>query len=136
MANLTDDVLSAVFKGKSRAPQISKFIFGNINSVRSALERLEQRGEIVRTRRGEYSPLPSFSDQIEPEEVVGWYFSGLNYEKDLGLEIFGNYTVDEAEDVLREYARLNLLHYNDNFYGIAEIQWNGEELDEIIEVNL
>ena len=77
-----------------------------------------------------------FEEQIEPEEVAGWYFSGLNYEKDLGLEIFGNYTVDEAEDVLREYARLNLLHYNDNFYGIAEIQWNGEELDEIIEVNL
>ena len=111
MANLTDDVLSAVFKGKSRAPQISKFIFGNINSVRSALARLEQRGEIVRISRGEYSAPPSFSfdsfvtdffdsveqiiedifeEQIEPEEVAGWYFSGLNYEKDLGLEIFGN----------------------------------------------
>jgi len=86
--NLTSDVLNAILKGKSRAPEISKFIFGNVNSVRSALARLESRGLITRTGRGAYAPAQigeshssSFSSD-EPEAdliAIRHYVSTLHY---------------------------------------------------------
>ena len=134
-ANLTSDVLKAVISGKHRAPEISKFIFGNVNSVRSALARLHNRGQIVRVSRGNYfvTQLPaSFSD----EDVQGWYLSGLQYTRNIGVKIFGlDLDINEAELILRSHME-NVEHYNHDFYGIGEIRYNHEQLDKVIEVNL
>ena len=43
--------------------------------------------------------------------------------------------IDEAENILRE-ALEGVQNYNPDFYGIAEIDDNGELIDEVEEVNL
>ena len=75
-------------------------------------------------------------ETIQEPEVTGWYLSGLQYERNIGITIFGDYDIDEAEDILRDYAEANLANYNNDFYGIAEIGHNGESLRKVIEVNL
>ena len=71
------------------------------------------------------------------DNVSGWYLSGLQYSRDIGVIIYGDYSIDEAEDILREYASESIANYNDGFYGIGEIGYDGSSpLDEIIEVGL
>lgn len=131
--NLTSDVLNAVKAGKTKAREIAKFVLGNENSVRSALSRLTERGEINQVSRGEYKPL---SPPFFQEEVQGWYMSGLQYGRDVGVIIYG-VSEDEAEIELREYLAANVANYNDGFYGLGSISYDGfSELEEIQEVNL
>ena len=75
-------------------------------------------------------------DESRDEDIQGWYLSGLQYNRNVGVTIFGDLDIDEAESMLREYASQNIQNYNDDFYGIAEIDYNGETLDEVDEVNL
>ena len=71
------------------------------------------------------------------EEITGWYLSGLTYNKDLGVIIYGDHDIDEAESILRDFAERSIPHYNDGFYGIAAIEYDGTSpIDEVIEVNL
>ena len=131
--SLTSDVLNAVKSGKNRAGEIATFILGNENSVRSALSRLTERGEIIQESRGFYRALsPPFLEQ----QVEGWYMSGLKYGRDVGVMIFG-VSEDEAEIELSEYLASNVANYNEGFYGLGSIPYDGtSQLNEIIEVNL
>lgn len=133
--SLTNDVLSAVNSGKSKANEIASFILGNKNSVRSALARLEKRGEITRVSRGVYEGLTPPTSFSTGEDVEGWYLSGLQYGRNIGVKIYG-LPIDEAEEVLTAYAERGIEGYNPFFYGIGEIPHNGEPLNEVIEVNL
>ncbi len=89
----------------------------------------------VSAERGLTTSTAVDSSEEEEEEIIeGWYMSGLQYGRDVGAMIFG---VDEAtaEDLLTEFLSTTD-HYNPAFYGLGEIDHNGEPLDEIIEVNL
>ena len=71
------------------------------------------------------------------DNVSGWYLSGLQYSRDIGVIIYGDYSINEAESILREYAEESVSNYNDGFYGIGEIGYDGSSpLDEVIEVGL
>ena len=136
MRNITNDVLRAVREFRyRRAGDIARLVQANRNSVRSALARLESRGEITRVGRGEYTSPITFSKT--EEDVDGWYLSGLQYNRNIGIKIYGIEDIEEAELILREYAISNINNYNDDFYGIGSIPYDGiSPINEVIEVNL
>ena len=75
--------------------------------------------------------------EVDEPEITGWYLSGLTYNKDVGVIIYGDHDIDEAESILRDFAQRSISHYNDGFYGIAAIEYDGTSpIDEVIEVNL
>lgn len=130
MKTLTDDVLSAIIKGKKTSLEIARFTLANRNSVKSAIGRLAARGEIIRESRGSYIPSPSsFS------EPNGWYLSGLQYERNIGFMIFGDYEDFEAQPILIRAAEQET-DIDLNFWGLASIPYEGQPLDEVIKVNL
>lgn len=137
---LTGDVLNAVRKGRASADTIAKFILSDKpNSIRSALARLEDKGLIERTSRGRYVPVEEIGEAHTPSfsSVNGFYLSGLQYNRDVGLTIFGeNLDIETAENQLREYAEFNVKNYNPDFYGIASIPYRGEVLEIVNEINL
>ena len=128
MASLTNDVLSAVIKGKSRAPEISKFIFGNINSVRSALARLTQRGEIIRVRRGSYAP-PSSTFLYEH------YLADTHYNRGIGVIMYTEEETEEEEiliEALQKVMRDADLGFILSFgYSRERVPNTGQELDTV-----
>ena len=146
---LIKDVLNAVIKGKQTASEIEQFILSNkSSSIRGALRRLASRGDIERISRGKYAgkriatladglPLSESQSNALTSSINGFYLSGLQYSRDIGVKIFGDYSIDEAEEILREYASVNVGGYNDDFYGIGDIPYDGySPIDEVIRVNL
>lgn len=133
--NLTSDVLNAITKfGKSSPSEIAKFVLGNENSVRSSLRRLERKGVIKKSGRGRY--IPNMVGEAHTSSISNFYLSGLQYNRDIGIKIAIIGNIDEAEEILRDYAISNISNYNDGFYGIAEIPYSNEVINEVIEVNL
>ena len=62
---------------------------------------------------------------------------GLTYNRNVGVVIYVDHEIDEAESILRDYAQGSITNYNDGFYGIAAIEYDGTSpIDEVIEVNL
>ena len=139
MATLTSDVFNALQKGKASNREIARFVLGNQNSVRSALARLVNQGKARRIGRGRYEPIEPEppSPFFEGDGESGWYLSGLSYNRDIGLKVYGIEDIEEAERLLREYAEKNVEGYNDGFYGIGSIDYDGfSQIGKIIEVNL
>lgn len=150
--SLIERVLKAVNQGNQRAGDIA----GVLNlpksspSIRGALRRLASRGDIERISRGKYAgrqvdiladglPLSkSQSDALStPFSDDGWYLSGLQYNRDIGIKIYGIEDIDEAEEILREYAERNISNFNPDFYGIGPIPYDGiSEINTVVEVNL
>ena len=91
---------------------------------------------ILESLEGVFRGRAEIDETIQESEVTGWYLSGLQYERNIGVTIFGDLGIDEAEGILRDYAETNIKNYNRDFYGIAEIRHSGELIDEVKEVNL
>ena len=147
---LIQDVLNAIINGESKAGNISTKLRAKNSSVRGALRRLESRGDIVRTSRGIYrgKKIATLEDGLPLSERQanalssssfsdGWYLSGLQYNRDIGITIYGIEDIDKAEGILRDYAERNINNYNPDFYGIGPIPYDGvSRINEIREVNL
>jgi len=100
------------------------------------LDKVIRFFEEITTNRGSVDVTSEATSEGE-DNVSGWYLSGLQYSRDIGVIIYGDYGIDEAEAILREYAEESINNYNDGFYGIGEIGYDGSSpLDEVIEVGL
>lgn len=98
------------------------------------LRRVEQF--ITRTGREIVDSISQTRDETE-DPISGWYLSGLQYSRDIGVIIYGRYGIDEAEGILRDYCERNVSNYQEGFYGIGEIGYDGySPTDEVIEVGL
>ena len=71
------------------------------------------------------------------DEVPGYYLSGLQYSRDIGVILYGEKDIGTAERILREHAERNVSGYNPGFYGIGSIEYDGTSpLFKVIEVGL
>ena len=115
-------------------------------SIRRVLSTLVKRGTIRRIEPGLFK-IPRHEnreieqshkeDEINESEIETFYLSGLTYNRDIGVKISTNLGINEAEELLRTYARTNVDGFNEDFYGISSIGYNGyDEVGKIIEVNL
>lgn len=128
MANLTSDVLSAVVQGKSRAPEIADFILGNVNSVRSALARLSQRGEIVRISRGKYA-IPAIAP---PPFLFKHFLADTKYNRGIGVTIFTTEETDEELTLIEAMATQVEENFALSFgYSREQVNNTGQVIDRV-----
>lgn len=120
------------------AREISDFTGVNLQTVKTSLRRLLESQQISKTGRGLYvanKPIPQPVEKFLNDD--GWYLSGLQYGRNIGIMIFGIDDIDEAEIILRDYAQANVYGYNEDFYGIGSIPYDLKSpLNKVIEVNL
>lgn len=104
----------------------------------SIIRRIEQAIEFLSGQGLATEEEGDIDGQVEnTQDIPGWYLSGLSYNRDIGVVLYGNSDPDASEEILRDYARANIQGYNDGFYGLGEIDYDGfSPTGEVIEVNL
>lgn len=106
-------------------------------SIRRLLSVLTKQGTIQRIEPGLFQIPKGRIEDVKPTQIDTYYLSGLSYNRDIGIKISTEKTISDAEDILRNYARRRVSNFNEEFYGISSIGYNGfDEVGKIIEVNL